>query len=680
MADPISTSPLGNDPINSNESDYVAQLGRISGKLLSSNLLRNGVDLSFRNNSIDNDILTLKVLDRRIGIKTDTPIFDLDVNNFIISKRLILNVAKIDNILFQSTARISTVTGEINIQPGGPNPTALFDRLQAGNIILNENFIENSSTDQNLIFSPNGSGTVELQSSTNISGELYVTGNINLDGDLSTAENIIIGDNDSEDILTLLTKFNTNLRPSVDKIYDIGTNSLRWKDIYSDRLNTANSIRSGNVSIASPATISSTTGSLNFNLSGSNKQMIFNTGLSTPDFSIINNKIKTGTNKNLRLEPSGSGKTLINSNTLLSSNLSNTGDFNFLANLTIDRNLTVGNNKNQDILTIVPKFQNNLLPKISNTYDIGTNSLRWKDVYSNKSVLSNSIRSGNVSIASPATISSTTGSLNFNLSGSNKQMIFNTGLSTPDFSIINNKIKTGTNKNLRLEASGSGKVLFNNITRFSKNVSINGYIQMSGNLSTTSNIIVGDQITDTVTINVNLDQDIIPKTTLSFDLGKSDKRWRNAYIPDWTKITNIKPKSITVNGSMLLGGLNNIRALNSNEDLIINPQSGITTIERVKIENNDITNLDSTPISLAATGIGYYVISGNNGFVIPFGTTAERPLPSGSPQAMTRWNTELEQLECFDSTTETWRRAIGSTDVNIGEMEDYSYFYTLILG
>ena len=49
-------------------------LGRISGPLLKSNLLRNGVDLAF-----ENDLLYLDVTNRRIGINTSTPSHELQV-------------------------------------------------------------------------------------------------------------------------------------------------------------------------------------------------------------------------------------------------------------------------------------------------------------------------------------------------------------------------------------------------------------------------------------------------------------------------------------------------------------------------------------------------------------------------------------------------------------------------
>ena len=58
-------------------------LGRISGPLLKANLLREGVDLAF-----ETDLLYLDVNTLRIGIKSDAPAYELDVNGTVRSTTL----------------------------------------------------------------------------------------------------------------------------------------------------------------------------------------------------------------------------------------------------------------------------------------------------------------------------------------------------------------------------------------------------------------------------------------------------------------------------------------------------------------------------------------------------------------------------------------------------------------
>jgi hypothetical protein len=216
--------------------DFTAQLGRISGKLLSANLQRNGVDLTFRNNPNDDDLLYLQVETSRIGINTETPALaegetGIDVNNFILTNDLISDQATIDNIVFEPTARITTVTGEINIRPSSPDPTAIFNRLQAGNVAFNENFIENVSNNQNLVFSPNGVGTIELESNSDLQGDLLVLGSILLDGDLSTTSNITIGD-DPADVVIIGTSLSQDINPGINLTYNLGSVLKRWKEAH----------------------------------------------------------------------------------------------------------------------------------------------------------------------------------------------------------------------------------------------------------------------------------------------------------------------------------------------------------------------------------------------------------------------------------------------------------------
>jgi hypothetical protein len=504
-------------------------LGRISGKLLAPNLIRNGYDLTFSNTGgPDDNVLFLQVSDLFIGINTDSPSFQLDVDGTSSVLDIISQQASIANIIFQQPSTVTTTVGEINIRAEGINPTALFDRIQAGNTQIDGNVIENFSIDQNLIFDMNGTGTIELQANTNISANLYITGTIILDGDLSTIENIIIGDN-----------------------------------------------------------------------------------------------------------------------------------------------------ANQDTLTILPNLQNNILPSVDQDFDIGEILSKWRDLYTDNVFISTSTTVANVNFSVPATISSSTGLLNFNLSGNDSTMIFNTGLSTPDFKISGNKILTKNNSDLILDTSGAGAVKFNNPANFAEDLDVNGWVGMTGNLVTTSNITIGDNPNDIVVINTELDQDINPGSDLAFDLGKSNKRWRNAYIPDWTKITTIRPQSVFISNTMFLGGNNNIQAILGNDDLIINSAADVYEIEDIRFQDNDIINLLNTALTLQTVGIGYYVFQGDNAMIIPSGTTAERP---SSPEVGdTRWNTELGYLECFDGNV--YINSIGPGDqLTPSQVEELNTLYSLILG
>jgi hypothetical protein len=56
----------------------------------------------------------------------------------------------------------------------------------------------------------------------------------------------------------------------------------------------------------------------------------------------------------------------------------------------------------------------------------------------------------------------------------------------------------------------------------------------------------------------------------------------------------------------------------------------------------------TAPMTLATTGNGYVIFEGDNAIQIPAGTTAERQY---TEVGETRWNTDLDYLECFDGNT-----------------------------
>jgi hypothetical protein len=265
---------LGSSGLGEEESGLdtglVAQLGRISGKLLSANLLRNGVDLAF-----ETDLLYLKtspqilgtpstndfVLDPQIsilreppysdgdpnygvgsvgngiGINTNNPVYDLDVRtNFKTAIVQAVSAAYIDNLYISAPQTISTTVGEINLRMTGINPTAVFDRLGTLNISSNPSLLFNNNTissfsNQNINLNPAGLGSIELQKNTTVTGNLYVTGNIDLDGNLRTNSNIIIG-NSPMDVVEINTDFTEDIKPGASASFDLGKSDKRWSVAY----------------------------------------------------------------------------------------------------------------------------------------------------------------------------------------------------------------------------------------------------------------------------------------------------------------------------------------------------------------------------------------------------------------------------------------------------------------
>jgi len=317
-------------------------------------------------------------------------------------------------------------------------------------------------------------------------------------------------------------------------------------------------------------------------------------------------------------------------------------------------------------------------------YDLDVNS----NIYSNDLTAVTQLAPGNLRFNAPNTISTSVGGIDVYINGGGE--IFHDRLATDNLVLDGNLISSLSNSNIVLDPNGSGTVELRSDTNITGDLAVSGNISMSGNLTGLGTLTFGNQTIDTVTVNTDFTQSIIPGDDLTFALGadagdSSARRWADLHTLEWQYITNgawpgsgIIPLSATVSNQTTIDGtINKISTIQSNEDIILNPYTGITFIENTKWQNNDITNLLNTPLTVAATGIGYYVFSGNNGMVIPAGPEIDR---RASPAVgETRWNTDEQYLECYDGTV--WAVSTGGgIEVDIPIMEDLGHVYTLMLG
>lgn len=211
------------------ENPFAAQLGRISGKLLSENLVRHGVDLTFRNGPNDSDILILDVVNNRIGVNI-TPTVDLDIaNKTIVRNSLTTNgdTATFDNIVFNSNGDVTSVVGPINIVPTGAESFVELGKSLTPAFEFKDNYIKSTTENTDIIVIPDGNGIVDIFSSTKVEGDLTVTGNISVDGNLSKQGNITIGD-EIFDVVVINTDFTQSIIPGQDNEFDFGSTTKFW--------------------------------------------------------------------------------------------------------------------------------------------------------------------------------------------------------------------------------------------------------------------------------------------------------------------------------------------------------------------------------------------------------------------------------------------------------------------
>lgn len=279
----------------------------------------------------------------------------------------------------------------------------------------------------------------------------------------------------------------------------------------------------------------------------------------------------------------------------------------------------------------------------------------------------------NVIIQTDGTITTQVGPLNIIPTGVDPYLEHER-VTTAKLMIDDNFIKvTQLNQNLELRPTG--------IVDVYANTKVNGSVEITQNLFANQDVVVkglvtvGDSPFDTVAFGPDFTQSIIPGDNDLYDLGTTSKRWRNINVVNNLRNGGIISDTATISDQIRMS-TNQITTLQSNDDLFLTSQTGNIQIERINFKDNTITNLENTPLRFVSTNRGYLKFAGTNGVLIPAGTTAERvALGVGT----TRWNTDLNYLECFDGTV--WSVATGGGEtVTEAVMEDLGHVYTLIFG
>ena len=205
-------------------------IGRISGPLLKANLLREGVDLAF-----ETDLLYLDVNNMRIGVNTDTPTHDLQVNGTTRTIYLETDNLNVGDITISGNT-VNSSTGVLNL--AGFNGAAIVyqNKLKVDFVTIDGNIISTNAPNKNLEIRPNGDGSVEIYAETTVHGNLHATGNITADG------NIQIGSSDQSggnaDTVAFNAEVASDIIPDANETYNLGSTDKRWNNVYTSTLYT----------------------------------------------------------------------------------------------------------------------------------------------------------------------------------------------------------------------------------------------------------------------------------------------------------------------------------------------------------------------------------------------------------------------------------------------------------
>jgi hypothetical protein len=154
-------------------------------------------------------------------------------------------------------------------------------------------------------------------------------------------------------------------------------------------------------------------------------------------------------------------------------------------------------------------------------------------------------------------------------------------------------------------------------TNFVTNTRINKDLEITGNLTIDGELIrLGDQPGDTVTLNVKLDQDLLPEKDSRYRLGSPSKLWKRAFLSQ-AQIDDIRIQD------------NFITTTDSNSNLqLLSNSTGVVSLENITFKDTTISTY-TDDLNFDLTG-DIFNLNSNDSFVLAKGNSAQRNTTKGN--------------------------------------------------
>jgi hypothetical protein len=256
---------------------------------------------------------------------------------------------------------------------------------------------------------------------------------------------------------------------------------------------------------------------------------------------------------------------------------------------------------------------------------------------------------------SSSTISSTSNTITFSPSGANPTVVSG-AISVGTLNISGNTIQaTGTNNDVNIQAGGGGQINLNS------SVLVTGNLHATGSITADGNIQLGDANTDTISFTGEVNSDILPATTNTYNLGSSSLAWNNVYTNtvnvNTLNATTVTTTDLKTSGLDISGNTISVLAANTNLNLVTSG-TGAVVIGNISIVNNNTTNISNNAVTqFLETGTGYVRVTGTNGIVIPVGSSSN--YPAIVETGMMRYNTTLQYVEVYNGSS--WASIAGTS-------------------
>lgn len=709
------------------------ELGRISGPLLASNLVRKNSGAGEENLAFETDLLYLDVINGRVGINTDTPSRVLTVNgNVRIDDLTVTTQFETPNFAI-STNRIQNLIGRIYLQPDQTtNPTILAVKLGTLNLRISDLLIENITDNSDINFAAIGSGkTIITSPRVNVSKNLHATGDITWSGDVTFGS----GDDDN---IEFKSDINSNIIPNIDVAYDLGTSAKRWNTVYGSSLTADNATTPGftagtltandtarfdgnaylgsdsadtvnfnstvdsdlTPSISNTYTLGTTTGPKRWNTLYVDRLDIDGV------IEIENNTVTTLTaDTNLELSANGLGKIVVASSDVNIANNVTVVDDLTVNGITTVNGIEIGSNSNPATVTVTGSIN-----QTGDTYITGTFANNNINVSNPSYVSVPNIKLENNQIIATAPASNLifsangTGGVIFDrqlkinnatitniFDGNSIELSFNNLYITEDSNLLitesgdNYLVDAKSDRDLSIifEPTGTGNVIIssnkaitvaygNNLTRVLESV---GEIRQNS----TTGLYEGFVPTSTISFNNVYSANRTTYITPELTPGANDNIIRFSVagiIKSTISATAMYSQNLLVDNVSI--SRNTITNSNSAADLEFSTAgSGSVIVNNISFRNNSITGSMDNALVLSSTGTGYVKFGGTGGAAFPAGNDATR---AATPElGQFRYSTERNYSEVYNGTN--WVPASGAdAAATEEEIQTETNLWSFILG
>jgi len=270
---------------------------------------------------------------------------------------------------------------------------------------------------------------VTLSNTANIAGAVSITDTLNVTGNVAFSDELVVTDNTTLNAalsvvgLTTLSS-NTTTRsiiPNATNTHTIGLSTKAYSNGFinyiTTRSITANGVNVNNSNIGASGTINANGG---ISVAANTTANAFSVSTSTGNIDTIGNLEVDGTANIGANVVIGGSNTVIQGHLRVEQDMEVVGNIVFVSNtsatdFTILNDTQIGANT-ESVLTVNARVNTAIVPVANVTYDLGTNVLRWNNVYSDSIITSNAtiesiVATSDISVSGNTTLGDTTGDI-----------------------------------------------------------------------------------------------------------------------------------------------------------------------------------------------------------------------------------------------------------------------------